>query len=66
MFTTCGLCACTCSQLVPNVALVKALPIDAAFVVAVTAAAILGMGTLKVLALAHHENPIAQGYLTLF
>ncbi len=49
-----------------NLAGVKALPIDAAFVVAVTAAAILGLGTLKVLALAHHENPIAQGYLTLF
>ena len=36
------------------------------FIIAVTAAAIVGLGTLKVLAISHKEHPIAQGYLVLF
>jgi hypothetical protein len=45
---------------------VNEVRVDAIFVVAVTAAAILGIGTLKVLALSHHQHPIAQGFLVLF
>lgn len=42
------------------------LRVDGFFVIAVTAAAILGIGTIKVVALAHHKHPIAQGFLVLF
>lgn len=45
---------------------VNELRVDGLFVIAVTAAAILGIGTLKVLALSHHQHPIAQGFLVLF
>jgi hypothetical protein len=45
---------------------VEELRIDFMFIVAVTAAAIVGLGTLKVVAMAHKDHPIAQGYLVLF
>ena len=42
------------------------LRIDGFFVIAVTAAAILGIGSIKLVALSHHQHPIAQGFLVLF
>jgi hypothetical protein len=40
--------------------------VDFMLILVVTAAAVVGLGTLKVLAMAHKEHPIAQGYLVLF
>lgn len=40
--------------------------VDALFVVGVTAAAILGIGTIKLLTLKYHQHPIAQGFNVLF
>jgi hypothetical protein len=45
---------------------VNELRIDGFFVIAVTAAAILGIGSIKLVALNHHQHPIAQGFLVLF
>lgn len=40
--------------------------VDAMTILTITFTAIIGIGTLKILALKYHEHPVAQGFNVLF